>query len=505
MEQTKPLTRITDMLNDLFGRWFKAESWGAWKVLLKATFGAPLTKKELKLFCKHTGRKGIPKNVTELWAAVGRRGGKSRVAGIIAVILAFFIPWEEILAPGEKGYILLIYPDRKQGRVTMGYILAFIKALEMFAGMVERETRDAIYLTNGIVIEIATCNFRTVRGYTVVAAICDEIAFWRSDDSANPDYEILTALRPAMSTVPNSLLICISSPYARRGELWKAYQRYYGKEDDNILVWQADTRSMNPTVPQSVLDKAYEEDPTAAAAEYGAEFRRDIEGFVTQEAVADVVRERRELQPIEKVRYFAFVDPSGGSQDSMTLAIAHNEKGTAILDAIREHIPPFSPKQVVKEFCDLMKSYRITQVTGDRYGGEWPREVFRDNGIQYKTSDKTKSDLYIGLLPLINSQGCELLSNKRLISQLCNLERRTARSGKDSVDHGPGGRDDVANAVAGALVLAAKKKQQFDARKLAGAFTAGAYKRPAHGGISVDHSGGRERVRHKSGWGWENQ
>ena len=35
------------------------------------------------------------------------------------------------------------------------------------------------------------------------------------------------------------------------------------------------------------------------------------------------------------------------------------------------------------------------------------------------------------------------------------LERRTARGGRDSIDHGPGAHDDIANAVAGALVLAA--------------------------------------------------
>ena len=486
MGKSKPLEHITDMLDDLFGQWFKDKSWYAWKVLLKATFGARITKKERELFSKYTGRKAVPKNVRELWAAIGRRGGKSRIAGVIAVILAFFTPWDEILAPGEKGYIVLIYPDRKQGRVTMSYIRAFIDARPMFAKMVKRRTADTLYLTNGIVIEIATCNFRTIRGYTVVAAICDEIAFWRSEESANPDYEILTALRPAMSTVANSLLICISSPYARRGELWKAYQKHYGKEDDNILVWQADTRSMNPTVPQSVIDRAFEEDPISASAEYGAEFRRDIEGFVTQEAVQDVVAQRLEIEPIEKIRYFGFVDQSGGSQDSMTLAIAHNEKGIAVLDAIREHIPPFSPKQVVKEFCDLLKSYRITQVTGDRYGGEWPREVFRDNGVQYRTSDKTKSDLYVSLLPAINSQQCELLNNKRLISQLCNLERRTVRSGKDSVDHGPGGRDDVANAVAGAIVLAANKKQQYDWSKmnLFGYEPLG-MKTPAHGNVDV--------------------
>ena len=36
--------------------------------------------------------------------------------------------------------------------------------------------------------------------------------------------------------------------------------------------------------------------------------------------------------------------------------------------------------------------------------------------------------------------------------QLCSLERRTARGGKDSIDHSPGMHDDIANAVAGALV-----------------------------------------------------
>ena len=36
--------------------------------------------------------------------------------------------------------------------------------------------------------------------------------------------------------------------------------------------------------------------------------------------------------------------------------------------------------------------------------------------------------------------------------QLVGLERRTARSGRDTVDHTPGGHDDLANVVAGVLV-----------------------------------------------------
>ncbi len=94
----------------------------------------------------------------------------------------------------------------------------------------------------------------------------------------------------------------------------------------------------------------------------------------------------------------------------------------------------------------------FTRVQGDRYGGEFPRELFRRHHISYETASKPKSDLYRELLPLINSGRCELLDHQKLISQLMGLERRTGRSGRDSIDHGPGAHDDIANACAGALL-----------------------------------------------------
>ena len=384
---------------------------------------------------------------------VGRRGGKSRIAALVAVFLACFRDYRAILAPGEKGTVMVIAADRKQARHVFGYIAGLLDGVSMLAQMVESRTRETINLTNRVTIEVHTANFRAVRGYTVIGAICDEIAFWRSEDSANPDTEILNGLRPGMATVPNALLLCISSPYARRGALWDAYRRHYGQDQDAVLVWQADTRSMNPSVDEQVIAEAYNQDESAAAAEYGAQFRRDIEGFVSAEAVgAVVVPGRYELPRVSEVRYFGFVDPSGGSQDSMTLAIAHNEKGTAVLDAVREHKPPFSPEAVASEFAEVLKAYRLSTVTGDRYGGEWPREQFRKRGIEYKPADKPKSELYLELLPAINSGKVELLDNTRLLAQLRSLERRTSRIGRDTVDHGPGGHDDLANAAAGALV-----------------------------------------------------
>src|SRR3990172_8571465 len=61
-----------------------------------------------------------------------------------------------------------------------------------------------------------------------------------------------------------------------------------------------------------------------------------------------------------------------------------------------------------------------------------------------------KSDYYAALLGEINSLRVELPDNSKLVSQLSALERRTSRvTGRDSIDHAPGARDDLANAVAG--------------------------------------------------------
>jgi hypothetical protein len=210
-------------------------------------------------------------------------------------------------------------------------------------------------------------------------------------------------------------------------------------------------------VPQEFVDAEFERDSASANAEYGAEFRSDVAEFVSVDVLdACTASGVFEIPPVSGNGYLAFVDPSGGSSDSMTLAIAHREDdGIAVLDCVREVMAPFSPEIVVEDFCDTLKQYQIDKVYGDRYAGEWPREQFAKRNVTYEPSEKVKSDIYRDMLPLLNSRKCQLLDNRRLISQLHGLERRTARGGRDSIDHGPGAHDDIANAVAGALVLAA--------------------------------------------------
>jgi hypothetical protein len=343
------------------------------------------------------------------------------------------------------------------------YILGILST-PILSSMIETWTADTIELRGAVSVQVVTRSYRTVRGRSVAVAILDELAFWRDDDSANPDSEVLNAVRASMATFgSDSMVIAASSPYAKRGVLWSAFKRWFGKDDARNLVWVAPTRTMNPTVPQYFIDAEFERDPASASSEYGAEFRNDIAAFidvaVLEACTADGVFE---LPPISGVTYFAFVDPSGGSSDSMTLAIAHHDEGVAVLDCVREVRAPFQPEIVVEEFCATLASYGVAKVTGDRYAGMWPNEQFKKRNITYIPSELVKSDIYRDMLPILNSRKCQLLDIPRLISQFHGLERRTARGGKDSIDHGPGAHDDIANAVAGAVVLASHHKVKLN-------------------------------------------
>jgi hypothetical protein len=245
----------------------------------------------------------------------------------------------------------------------MRYWLGLLEAVPMLKRQIETTTQESITLKNRITLEVHTANFRSVRGYTVVAALLDELAFWPVDEnSASPDIEVINALRPAMATVPGAMLLCASSPYARKGSLWDAYRKYYRKNDDRVLVWQAATRDMNPSVPQTFIDKHMANDPARASAEYMAQFRTDIESFISREAVeACIAHGVRERAPKPGVTYEAFTDPSGGSADSMTLAIAHRQADLTIIGVLRERKPPFSPEDAVAEFATLLRSYQIFQ------------------------------------------------------------------------------------------------------------------------------------------------
>jgi hypothetical protein len=231
----------------------------------------------------------------------------------------------------------------------------------------------------------------------------------------------------------------------------------------DVLVVKAPTTALNPTIDQAIVDAALQEDPAAARAEWLGEFRDDLEGFADVALIEAAVDRGVTLRPPQPgINYVSFTDPSGGARDSFTCAVAHSEDGVAILDNLLEIKSPFNPTAATQQVASLLKAYRLTRTVGDRYAAEWVTGEFAKHGIAYENSERDRSALYLEALPLFTAGKARILDVNRLITQFSSLERRTTPVGKDRVDHGPGGHDDLCNAAAGAMVLATSGPPPID-------------------------------------------
>jgi hypothetical protein len=459
---------ILEALNrqDIFAPRFASPSWDAWRAFLGALFGLPLEGEALAFYRAHTQRTTPPTApAPEAWVIVGRRGGKSRIAALVAVYLACFKDYDAVLAPGEVGTVAIVAADRKQSRVILRYINGFLDSVPALAAMVCSRTTESVTLNNRVVVEVHTASWRGIRGYTLVAAVCDEIAFWRVEGAANPDHEILTGLRPGMATVPGALLLCISTPYAHRGALYDAHRKHFGRDGDSVLVWQAPTEIMNPTLGGSaVIADAYERDATAARAEFGAEFRSDLESFVDLDTLmACVVRDRAVLPPAPRVAYLAAADAALGSgKDSFAGCVAHRSGNAIVIDQLIEIRPPFNPDVAATQIAAAVQPYGVRVIYSDRFAKDFVTQRFSACWLGHRMTDFTRDTAYLAALPWLTSRRVELPDPevhplaRRMIGQFMSLERRTTPAGRDSVDHPRSGHDDVSCVVALAIAQLAK-------------------------------------------------
>lgn len=463
---------ILDLMDAL--PWFKTgASWANWRAFLAALYGLPMTSEMLAIYRKCTGRKTAPSGpFREAWVPVGRRGRKSAIAALIGVWHSAFKDHvaSKAVAPGTKATAIILSDKKANARAIHGYASAILQAPALKHLLASAPTTEGISLTTGVDMEIKPASISTGRSPSTCVAILDEIAFFRTDDSANPDWEIIQGIKPGMVTFPDALLIGLSSPYAKRGVLWDAYQKHFGKDDSPVLVWQADTLTMHDS-PQvrAEVEREYKADPISAAAEYGAQFRSDVQAFITEEFYDSCVsRGVDERAPTKGLQYWAFTDPSGGRVDAYTLSICHVEypakeapaKGLSgvpvvVQDYLGVWASPLDPYDVVKEQIPILHRYGLKGVTGDKYGGDIIPAMYAKWGVGYIHASKSKSQYYLDMLPLMSAGQVKLLDRPEQRKEFLGLDRSTSRQGRDTVDHQLGKNDDAANAAAGAVVEAA--------------------------------------------------
>ncbi len=452
---------FSEAFDTVFADWFAGPTWRPWRTVGKVVFGEALSDAELEEYRRFTGRTTAPTTpAREVWLMVGRRAGKDWFSAAVVVYLACYRTHR--LKVGDLGRVMLFAVDMDQAAECYRYISELIDSIpELRAMVTSRSTKLGMLrldLDNRIQIVVKPADRRRVRGRTVLAVVASEIAFWWDDETnANPATEVLRALRPSMLGVPGALLLAVSSPYARKGVLWEAYQAHWGQNDDRVLVWNASTMDMRPDLsPEflSFLEDELRADPVAFDSEYRAKFRRDVEAYISLEQVQAVIVEGRAVVPATRGgRFVAFLDAAGGGGgDSAALAIALVGDGKAMLCRVAEWRPPFRSTEVAQQVATVLQAYGVRTLVGDNFSGATWADILRQAGVaQYAVDTRPKSDLYRDLIPAVNGGLVELLdpatgpTQARVVSQLLALERHASRQGKDLIAHPRNGHDDVIN------------------------------------------------------------
>ena len=447
----------------LFAPHFRGDSWRTWEAVLKAAYAEPLSDTEKDAFAAVAGRKPPRKRIDELVCVVGRGGGKDLIASLIATVAAVNFDPDGRLRPGEMAHVMCIACDRDQAGILFSYIKGYFEDIPALRPLVRNKAAaNSIELTNRVSIDVFTNSYRSVRGRSILCAVFDEAAFFRDDTSANPAAETHAAVTPGLARVKGSMLIMISSAHRRTGLLYDRWHKFYGKDNDDVLVVKlvvkGTTLQFNPGFNPLIIERQLEDDLAKYSAEYLSEWRDDLSTWLERpllEAAVDpgvIVR-----PPVAGIHYIAGCDVSGGRHDSFTMAIAHKEKdGKIVLDLSFEAKAPLNPDNVIDEIAVLLRSYRVSRVVGDNYGADLTVNSFSRVGLRYEKSEFDRSGIYMNVLPLFTSGRVRLLDNPKMVSQFAALERRTFSTGRERIDPGPG-HDDVANSAAIAMTLAAGK------------------------------------------------
>ncbi len=178
------------------------------------------------------------------------------------------------------------------------------------------------------------------------------------------------------------------------------------------------------------------------------------------ESVMDAIERSLSRRPLEPgVRAVAFCDHSHGSIDDATLAVGWKDADERLVVACvvkQGPPPPFNMVEVIPRFAAILREYHVSEVTGDAVGGETYRQAWRDEGIEYRVSQKTTSEIYETLEPLLNSHRVVLPDVPMLEQQLLGL---VWKGGK--ITHPANQHDDFATSASGVVDLLATPGSRF--------------------------------------------
>ncbi|MBA7469527.1 hypothetical protein ES707_04798 [subsurface metagenome] len=442
------------------------------KIILKALYGLPLDKKELKIFKILTKGKGkyIPgEEKLELIACLGARSGKSFLVSICALFEATRDKWKKELSKGENPYVVIIATRTLQAKQIIGRnCKRMLENSPLLSNLIEKTTALELTLKNGMKIISSPCTRTAFRGIPIAVLIMDEIAFFRLEGETQ-DETIYSSLTVRQSQFEFGKCFLISTAGAKQGLFFNFFDEGFRVKDR--LTIQADTRFVNPEILQKFLDKEKARNYDNWRREFQAEFSEKLEAFFGFELMQKPFILGGDLPYKSGYNYSLGLDQSGLSgRDRFALAISHQEGDIAIVDVVRS----WETKDldiILNDIEILAKTYFLNEASIDRYSKGYVENSFKKIGLEILIRPSL-SIVFVNLKSKMIQDKLQLPDRPDLKAGLKNTIAVYGKSNQLTIFHerGPEGHADEIDAVAGSIYEATREGEQEDTGNLLDGF-----------------------------------
>lgn len=413
---------------------------------------------------------------------VGRRGGKSTIASIIALYSTIKVNWKPFLTKTPVATVLVLSHSVDFSEEILSILKDMVEAspiLNRLRDPKKKNTSKIFHLKvpfllpnnkiqySRVRVKVGAASKRTTRGSAICTLLCDEIAFWNlAEDAADPDTEILRAVRPALAQFgKHGTIIKLSSPGIKQGVLYDEWLRREALKQD-LIQFKAPSWVWNTIIPVDWFKEELRTDPDGFDTEIRANFVDSISNFILPEFVdMCILKGINFIAPTDEkgVTYSAAIDAAFKKDRFAFAVVAHNE------NRVTTHVikywegtkkKPVQAFEVAEYIRNVCKEFGLSEVTGDQHSFQPLREIFQQYGINLVENTFTltyKKKIYFGLKRLIHNRQMDLLDIPLLAKEIKELQVEQTSTGQIRIGHPIGGSDDLSDSLAVASYKALEK------------------------------------------------
>ena len=385
-----------------------------------------------------------------LFAACGRRFGKSRWASAVALHNLLLCPEADALvSPGETRYVLILASSREQALICLDHARTLVRSSPVLSHELVEESEYELRFRGNRAFLALPCSARSVRGYAASTVIFDELAHYPDEDVTGPRTadRLWGALTPSVAQFGQfGRVIGISTPAGTSGLFAELWHKARNGEIPEAGAYTAPT-SANPLIDRSYLAA---QEAALGSDDYDREFNAIFAagglGFFEPDRVREVTGDWREVLPSDGTDWRAAIDPAF-TRDPFGLAVVgrrRDDPSQLVVGHTQRWLAPRTKRRIIRsrkeetshiehvvfEVSAVCERYGVTRLISDQHLSGTMRDEFSKHGLRVEIeawAAASKTAAMRSLRALVNTARIELPDDPVLIGELGRVRTKVGR------------------------------------------------------------------------------